>query len=490
MGTNNSIFEFGDKFGIESPFGDWGKNRFDLNSIPLGPENEKSQNGKSFRGSFLQKQLQLPSRVVWKLGSVESYIRSFMLKDEIGEAQTYSKADVGSDDILIGKPIQLPIGTTVVILAENVSIGEINHHRVLVFWKGAYRIGNIVDSAFIVQGLGIDQNSFFLFVNDCERVLFELKNREISSFPIVQRAFDEVSRSVKKLNEIRRSKSTIGFQNLFNRLATDYRVNEIKTGDETQSLGLVISLIKFGIGEYIEKNKILVLPFSGVWISKFINVTDFNLRYSNDKNFEYTGAYPALIELLKELNGVSDLLTDLTSSSGAIRYNVGNNDELSTVFNFLQGLIEVISLYPEMQATSFSEWLFENKLRLNLSNFKRVVVIGEKVYLSAPGTNYAEGIALRNMAGCVEALPLLTVLLHELSQGDLSYLPGDTHIDSSRTSDVLSEMQGATLAYFNQSVFDNMISGASAFKTDCLYQCCSYHQIIFLSCILQKYYRL
>ncbi len=408
-----------------------------------------------------------PNRVVWKLGNKNSTL-NFQLSNQNGIGIVYDSLDEKYEIGLENNPIQLPRGTKVVII-DTYFINSKEFNWVILFWKGRYREGYIEIGAFELIYTDSDENSLMLFINDSERLLYEIELRKIKGggHTILNKCYTDVIMAIKKLKTDNNSDS-------FNVVCAKYYAEESLINDQNNviSINKVISFLSYYFDTFIAQNNVIILPISKDW-----------LAYCGENNVQ-----------------VESLLLSITKIAlyGDFDGEVGNvkaptlkgyepvNENIEVVIPFLVSLFDFLQQDVFLNTSPEFIWLKENIEVLQKMKKGSIIVLGNGIWKKGFWQGYAGYIGIQNSYGTICAVPLTTVLIHEFDQGNLEYLPEDTHITPDDTAEVMTEMKEKPNGYFFSGVLGQTINSGD-FKTDYLYQCNVYHGIMFLGLFLKKY---
>ena len=489
MAEQKSIFDLADKFGYESPFVDWlpkqqleisKKSNNDLVKLDSitnrRPTNKIIPQTQNTRLGEAQKAMEA---VFWKLGGEkDAPHETFYLRDENGIIQTFSKEDNKYEQYLYGKPIKLCKGTRVVVL-DTIQLGLKYYNRVILFWKGQYREGYVTKSAFVTNFLGYDNNSKYLFINDVERLLFEFEVRieqDISAYPLVKSAYNFVKENISNVKKID------SFQ--FEKIVRNYYKSE-DTDLDFSRLDSVEKASKFldsKFKNYIKENKILILPITGGWFKRAI------LKEGQDSEFA------KFVEKITPSGLKSDFDRDTGNmKSPNIFSSDVSTDNVEGVVPLLEELFHIVKRSTYLRNTLEGVWLRKNIHRIQGLNFGKdskrkgnLLILGEATWLLGRWSNYSSFIGIQNSFGPVYCTPLYTVILHELDQGNLNYLPGDSHAEPSESFEVIKEIRTKEKSYF----IDKLIRqgrNSNHYASDLVYQSNIYHGLVFIEIFLKKY---
>jgi hypothetical protein len=479
MAENNSIFEFGEKFKYKSVWKNW------TLSDSLGTHlNRKSTY--SLLGSINKLPAFSPTTnvedVFYKIGSSEN--EKHILFDYSGTVSRYENNDNAYASGLEGKVVKLPSGTRVAKIGKC----QINNNRfyvVILFWNGAYREGLISASSIKEESqyLFVDKNSLEIFINDVERIVYEIEIKKDSDKKTDDKTWIGVFANVKEKIKILKGNKKIG--NKFIENLNKYYKNESIIGDDNKvtSYNKLTSNINTLLKKYIESYKFLFIPISTQWFEEHDDIEELK---------DYIKTISVLpFNLYEELSVSKSGWVPHTFSN---KINEGGTDSLVDAVKYINTLMEIINKHDKLKSSPEGKWLLENSNRImNLpSNNGCIIFVGNATwFFEFWKQKYAESVGVLNCVGHICCPPLLTILLHELDQGiskgnPFSYLPGDTHVSPQLTKEIIDEIGNNPPFYFSKTlIFKEGDSGR--YKSDFLFQCNAFLIMIFAGLLFEKY---
>jgi hypothetical protein len=511
-------YGFADKFGFTSPFGEDSifsqqsrekeaaqrvlpKPAVEQQMVPQNQIKNDDESTISQEKQTSKDKIGVDS-VFWKLGSnfdmkSKSEVKYYLLYDDDGYIQKYETIDNNYKLGLANSSIILPLGTRVAIISRDTVIYEKNFYRVILFWKGRYREGYIVKDAFERPFLGVNPHTGELFINDIERILWDIEIREMLNQNLVQNrkaeykkynfelkpadyeylllnykeyilckeAYDFVK---KNLPILKKNIKQINFETLADHY---YNTEEINNDtDYVTSLTKILNFLNIKFENFFQKKQLIILPFTKAWFHKYLHITTmalFNEKYISSKKVE----------------------VDFDLDVGAV-LGKGTEDLLDMI-NLLEALYKVVINDKILKKTPEGKWLKSNILYVKKAN--NMLVLGTGAWKLLRWQNGASMVGLQNSFGNIYANPTITILLHEFDQGGLveqsGYLPGDTHLDVSSVNPaqlkLVNQIRNSKFGEFAQTILYGQTGNMR--NSDLLFACNSYHGIVFMEIFFRKY---
>jgi hypothetical protein len=483
-----SIFDLIENFrgsDWESPLGDWlaesekkqEEEKQRTQEISDNKNNRVTMVKSNGRVQELKYSLKNINNIVWKLGTTFSN-KFFLLHDKNGNVIKYTKEDDNYEKGLKDMNIQLPIGTKVIVI-DNADIKGNLFKRILLFWKGVYREGYIPYSAFEKQNLDSDENSLELFINDAERILYEVEIRnDASHSTILQNAYRYVKEKIAFLKE---NNNTI-YSDILNTAVANYYSTEsvLYRYNHIDALNKVLDFLHITFKQYLDSNKVVIVPISQDW---------FELNKDKDEKLK---------KLIDELKS-KYIYTDFNGEVGNVKShsidNTISGENIEMVVPYLLQLSDIVNGNKMLKDTPEGKWITDNTNldRLKAANKSTkggfVILLGKDIWdKDVFSNNYAGFIGVNNSFGPLYAIPLHTILIHEFDQGNgLEYIKGDTHIGERSTLQIYDEFMRENSTKFNSESIVGQPKEGNFYKIDALYQLHACHGLIFLNLFLKKY---
>jgi hypothetical protein len=285
-----------------------------------------------------------------------------------------------------------PRGLKVIALNRETSNRQGDLTRCIFWWERQY-----VETYFKTSDLSNDNDilnsSVAAFKNEISHILNRVQDYENK-----QMEFSNVLRMIKSAQV-----SNLNLQNIRTKLNKYFIVNLV---DRPQTVDNFITVIKNVYNPQLENvsffDKLLVLPLSERWFT------------SNEK----------LLERYKEVwrnQGFDELLN---GGSGEVLSNIASNN--SRFDDFKKELISLKAYVVQHNITNTvgkaDLWL-KNLTTERINQTKLIVSIHDNTWYQSP-QKYAQFIAIENSAGPFKLPAVLSVLIHELTQGGGSpFLP-------------------------------------------------------------------
>lgn len=484
-----SIFDLVENFrgqNWESPLGDWlaesEKKQEEEKQRTQEISDNRNSNSTMVKSNERVKDLEYSrdsiKNLVWKIGTTLSN-KFFLLHDNKGNVIKYTEEDEKYEKNLKGNNIQLPLGTKVIVISNAEIKGNL-FKRVLLFWKGKYREGYIPYSAFDQQYLDSNEDILEIFINDAERILYEIEIRNEANYSTILR--DAYTYVKGKIQLLKNNNST--YTGMLSHAIDSYYSNETIAYkyNHVDAIKKVINFLNPCFSNHLLSNKVIILPISQEWFELYSKVDD------NLKN---------LIKVLKEKN----IYTDLDGEVGSVIFHFNSkeqpepdNSHLEVVVPYLLDLSKIVNNNQKLKNTPEGKWITNYDNINNLNAIKsdkekgRLILLGKDIWDKKEfGINYAEEVGINNCFGSLYAIQIHTVLIHEFDQGGLDYIDGDTHINREESMEVWNDyLKGNTNGFDEKSILGTL-KDVNYYKTDALYQLHACHGLMFLALFFKNY---
>lgn len=281
----------------------------------------------------------------------------------------------------------------------------------LYWWNGQYQFGDFLEVELSADNLIVSEYVGNVLQNEIEHLCFRLKHLK----NINKEFKDVISFVTKKRNyKIDKKKIYDVIENYRNKIF-------INVNNKPETIDRIASCIK-AIYNPSDKfgnlwfDEVLILPLSENW---FIRDDTLNDRYLN---------------VWRE-NGA---LNNLVGGAGAYLYT---QDEMLTIKNEILYLKSIVKTTTQKD-TPEALWL-DSINQDSLNSIKRIIFISEKTWHYSRFQKYADWVGVNVSFSVFNSPPLLSVILHEFSQGDSYYydnITTDPHIKIDQTKAIWSKI--------------------------------------------------
>ncbi len=281
----------------------------------------------------------------------------------------------------------------------------------LYWWNGQYQFGDFLETELSADNLIVSEYVGNVLQNEIEHLCFRLKHLK----NINKEFKDVISFVTKKRNyKIDKKKIYDVIENYRNKIF-------INVNNKPETIDRIASYIKtiynpsdkFG---NLWFDEVLILPLSENW---FIRDETLNDRYLN----------------VWMKNGA---LNNLSGWSGAYSFT---QDEILIIKNEILYLKSIVKTTTQKD-TPEALWL--NSINQNsLNSIKRIIFISENTWHYSRFQKYADWVGVNVSFSVFNSPPLLSVILHEFSQGDSYYydnITTDPHITIEQTKTIWSKI--------------------------------------------------
>lgn len=281
----------------------------------------------------------------------------------------------------------------------------------LYWWDGQYQFGDFPEVELSANNLIVSEYVGNVLQNEIEHLCFRLKHLK----NINKEFKDVISFVTKKRNyKIDKKKIYDVIENYRNKIF-------INVNNKPETIDRIASCIK-AIYNPSDKfgnlwfDEVLILPLSENW---FIRDDTLNDRYLN----------------VWMKNGA---LNNLIGGSGAYLYT---QDEMLTIKNEILYLKSIVKTTTQKD-TPEALWL-DSINQDSLNSIKRIIFISENTWHYSRFQKYADWVGVNVSFSVFNSPPLLSVILHEFSQGDSYYydnITTDPHITIDQTKAIWSKI--------------------------------------------------
>jgi hypothetical protein len=165
-----------------------------------------------------------------------------------------------------------------------------------------------------------------------------------------------------------------------------------------------------------------------------------------------------------------------------------------TIVKPMDKLHNIISKDKTLKKTPEGKWLMAKIKQIkNIEKTGYIVILGTGAWKLLRWQNGIAELGLQNSFSNIYAVGTLTVVIHELDQRKLNYIPSDTHVSLYYLPIVIEEINKSNLGDFAQRIVFEKFRKTPAslkwqfYKSDMLFACNCYHGIIFLEMFFKKY---
>lgn len=308
-----------------------------------------------------------------------------------------------------------------------------------------------------------------IFYNDIEQIVYNLKNWNIpyEDYPILLKAKETVASFINQaeIDDSKLERLTIEYKNIY-----QIHYNKIVSGQEN-----MLDFFNPIYREFLYNNEVLIPPISLNWINKDPIVKEIFEQF-------FTG--------------------DVEAAKGDFAGVVGNvfsyqNEYLQSTQIIIDFLLTIA--FNQNVALSFEiDWIRKNIK--NIEDAKSIILFGNDAWTNDINAKIASELSIDVSFGPLKALPIHVIAIHELDQGNLQTLPGDSHINADLTKEVwnaLSKSEDNLKEVISEEFFKTysyQLNGETKSYTreidtaqiDYIYQASTFHKVIFLACFLIK----
>jgi hypothetical protein len=341
--------------------------------------------------------------------------------------------------------VLIPVGVKVIRLKPN---SENDENTPCVFWwQGSYHESSLPERNLGNNNVVLSTLSGKVFLNDIEHLLYRIKPSLGKN-----KQFDEVINFVTNKKNIQLSK-----QIMIDALTLYQNALLVNTNNKPETIKRFSKLVEEvynPIGNENNKwfDELLILPLSEDW-------------FNSDEKLKHR------YKTVWQTNG---FLNNLGGGSGAYSFT---QDELSAIKD---EILYLKSFITETTQTSSPEAMWLNTIDQQfLNSIRRIIFISNATWYYNKFQRYAEYIGINVSFSIFSAPPLLSVILHEFSQGDSYYyndVIADPHITPEQTEQAWEEIS---------SLPNNFELLRDQEFTDQLYQCDVANSFISLAILLK-----